>query len=82
MTESQHVFLMSTDSKGSRDEYWFGTNASLVGVSGVLADLDLPPSEAAVEGFLADPNAPKTDIAQVDGKVYYLARHPHHREQS
>lgn len=79
MSDSEHVFLMSKDSAGTRDEYWFGSSTTVATVSGLLSSRGLPPSETKVEGFLADPNAPQTDIAQVSGIVYYLARHRHHR---
>ncbi|MFA4085336.1 hypothetical protein ONA92_26945 [Mycobacteroides salmoniphilum] len=79
--KSRHVFLMSIGGDGHRDEHWFGRSPSIEGVLGVLDDHHLPTPAAAVEEFLVDVDAPKPDVGTCNGRTYYLARHPHHRER-
>lgn len=78
--KSRHVFLMSVAGDVYRDEHWFGRSPTVEGVVGVLNDHGLLTHAAAIEEFLADADAPKLDVGTIEGRTYYLARHPHHRE--
>lgn len=78
--KSRHVFLMSVGGDVYRDEHWFGRSPTVEGVVGVLNDHGLLTHAAAIEEFLADVDAPKPDVGTINGRTYYLARHPHHRE--
>ena len=78
--KSRHVFLMSIGGDHHRDEHWFGRSPTVEAVLSVLNDHHLPTPTCAIEEFLADVDAPKPDLATIEGRTYSLARHPHHRE--
>ncbi len=79
-TQSAHVFLMAHGADGDRDIYWFGKTPTPEGVSDVLNHYNLHTPKGVIEKFLSNPTALRPDLDTVNGRTYYLARHPHHRE--
>ncbi|MBU8827741.1 hypothetical protein [Mycolicibacterium goodii] len=73
-TQNAHVYLMSDGDGKARAEYRFGPSPTPKAVASVLDHYNLPTSEDVIEGFLAKPAPPNTDLGYLQGRPYYLAR--------